>query len=82
VDWAEQSRFYLRTETDSSLQNVVFLIEIGRWIMSKKKFILTINHRHKTSDVRFIVKRVTLFFNTIPHFAGNEIKFQTPKYEI
>jgi hypothetical protein len=30
IDWAQQSRFYLRTETDSSLRNVVFLIEIGK----------------------------------------------------
>jgi hypothetical protein len=29
IDWAQQSRYYLRTETDSSLRNVVFLIEIG-----------------------------------------------------
>jgi hypothetical protein len=29
IDWAQKSRFFLRTETDSSLRNVVFSIEIG-----------------------------------------------------
>jgi hypothetical protein len=24
IDWAQQSRFYLKTETESSLRNVVF----------------------------------------------------------
>jgi hypothetical protein len=34
IDWAQLSRFYLKTETKSSLRNVVFEIKTGRWIMS------------------------------------------------
>jgi hypothetical protein len=45
IYWAQQSRspFYLMTETDSCLRNVVcFLIKYRRWIMSKKFVILEI----------------------------------------
>jgi hypothetical protein len=34
IDWAQLSRFYLNKETESSLRNVVFQINTGRWIMS------------------------------------------------
>jgi uncharacterized membrane protein (Fun14 family) len=30
IDWAQLSRFYLKTETEVSLQNVVFQIKTGR----------------------------------------------------
>jgi hypothetical protein len=35
--------FYLRTETESSLRNVVFNKKTGRWIMSKRSIIVEIN---------------------------------------
>jgi hypothetical protein len=43
IDWAELNRFYLKTETESSLRNVVFLnknrtvfyTKRERWIMSR-----------------------------------------------
>jgi hypothetical protein len=31
IIWAQQSRFYLMTEAESSLQNVMFLIILGWW---------------------------------------------------
>jgi hypothetical protein len=49
--WAQNSRFRLKKEADSSLRNVVFLIKLGRWIMSKKFVILIIHHRHKPSEL-------------------------------
>jgi hypothetical protein len=39
VNWVG---FYLRTETESSLRNVVFKIKTGRWIMSKRLIIAKI----------------------------------------
>jgi hypothetical protein len=39
VDWAQLSRFHLKTETESSLRNVVFYIKTGRWIISRNTVI-------------------------------------------
>jgi hypothetical protein len=35
IDWAQLSRIYLKTKTESSLRNIVFYIKTGRWIMSR-----------------------------------------------
>jgi hypothetical protein len=59
------SRFYLKTETESSLRNAGFLknrriffdkdkINTGRWIMSNNKIFLLMYHSHKLSDLIYI----------------------------
>jgi hypothetical protein len=46
------SRFYLRTETESSLRNVVvFKKWTRRWIMSKNIILVIIYHRHRHLDL-------------------------------
>jgi hypothetical protein len=37
INWAQHSRFYLKMDTDSSLRNVMFLIEL-RWCIMPRKF--------------------------------------------
>jgi hypothetical protein len=44
IDWAQHSRLYLITRQQSSLQNFVFLTELGGQIMIKKFVLLTIHH--------------------------------------
>jgi hypothetical protein len=61
IDWAQLSRFYLKTETESSLRNVVFC-KINRTVFLDKTrcriisrniiFVLTF-HRHKPLDLMF-----------------------------
>jgi hypothetical protein len=52
IYWIQLSRFYLRTETESSLRNVVvFKKWTGRWIMSKNIIPVIIYHRHKCLDL-------------------------------
>jgi hypothetical protein len=48
------SFFNLRTETDSSLRNVVFK-KTGRWIMSKKSIIVTIISVYSIKQLILIV---------------------------
>jgi hypothetical protein len=47
IDWAQLSRFHLKTETESSLRNAVFLNETGRWIMSRN-IIYVVNNVFKS----------------------------------
>jgi hypothetical protein len=55
IDWAQMSRFYLKTEIESSLRNVVFwkinrtvfYIKTGRRIMSRNIILVLMGHRHK-----------------------------------
>jgi hypothetical protein len=57
IDWAQLSRFHLKTETESSLRNVVFWclwIKTGRCIMSKN---ITF-----CSDSSFVAKRFFILF--------------------
>jgi hypothetical protein len=63
IDWTQQSRHYLKTKTESSLQNVMFLIKLVQEIMSKKYVILTIHHCHTPSDCE--AKSVCLDQNVI-----------------
>jgi hypothetical protein len=49
IDWAEQSRLYLMTETDTSLRNVTFQINLELWIMSRMFVILTTHHTERCS---------------------------------
>jgi hypothetical protein len=54
IDWAQLSRFYLKTEREFSLRNVVFgkinrivfYIKTRRWIMSKNIIFVLINQFH------------------------------------
>jgi hypothetical protein len=46
IHWIQLSRFYLKTETESSLRNVVvFLKNRRRWIMSKNLILVIIYHQ-------------------------------------
>jgi hypothetical protein len=55
IDWAQLCRFYLKTETESSLRNAVlwkinrtvFFIKTRRWIMSRNVIFVLMYHRHK-----------------------------------
>jgi hypothetical protein len=47
---ADRVGFYLRTEIESSLRNVVFNKKTGRWIMSERLIIVLMIHRHKLLD--------------------------------
>jgi hypothetical protein len=47
IDSAQLSRFHLKTETESSLRNVVFYIKTGWWIMSRNIIFSLIYHCHK-----------------------------------
>jgi hypothetical protein len=48
IYWIQLSTFYLRTETESSLRNIVFFKKwTTRWIMSKNIILVIIYHRHK-----------------------------------
>jgi hypothetical protein len=59
IDWAQLSRFYLKTEIESGLWNAafwkinrtVFLIKTGRWIMSRNIILVLMYHRHKLLDL-------------------------------
>jgi hypothetical protein len=47
VDWTQMSRFYLKTETESSLRNVVFC-DINRTMnISRNTIVVLMYHRHK-----------------------------------
>jgi hypothetical protein len=51
IDWAQLSRFYLKTETEFSLRNAVcFKEKTGRWIMSRNTIIVFTCHRHRPLD--------------------------------
>jgi hypothetical protein len=55
IYWIQLSRFYLRTETESSLRNVVFFFKwTRRWIMSKNIILVIIYHRHKRLNLIYI----------------------------
>jgi hypothetical protein len=52
IDWAQLSRCHLKTETESSLRNVVnFVVKTRRWIMSRHRRILLVNRRHKALNL-------------------------------
>jgi hypothetical protein len=51
VGGAQQSRFYLKTETDSSLRNVVFNKKQDDWILPRKFVVVLIHRHHKSSDL-------------------------------
>jgi hypothetical protein len=53
INWARLSRFYLKTETESSLQNAVFLNK-NRIVDNVKKHntvFVFMYHRHKLLDL-------------------------------
>jgi hypothetical protein len=53
INWAQLSRFYLKTETETSLRNVVFC-NINRTVFldnTQKQIILLTYYRHKILDL-------------------------------
>jgi hypothetical protein len=48
INWAQLSRFHLKTETESSLRNVV-LKKDRTWIMSRNTIFVLLCHCHKLS---------------------------------
>jgi hypothetical protein len=56
IEWAQVSRFHLKTETESSLRNVVFYIKTGRWIMFKNIIVALIYHRQRLLDLVYYWK--------------------------
>jgi hypothetical protein len=65
IDWVEHSRSYLRTETDSSLRNVIFNYELRRSVISKKTVtVLALNLIVKLVQRKFshVSQEVMLYF--------------------
>jgi hypothetical protein len=60
IDWVQLSRFCLKTETDSSLRNVlfrnmnrtVFSIKTVRWIITRNIIFVLMYNRHKFLDFK------------------------------
>jgi hypothetical protein len=50
INWAQLSRFHLKTKTEYSPRNVVFKIKTG-WIISRNTIIVLIYHHHKHFDL-------------------------------
>jgi hypothetical protein len=48
---AQLSRFYINTEIESNLRNVVFLMKDWRWIISRIMIVLLIYHSHRSIDL-------------------------------
>jgi hypothetical protein len=63
IDWAQLNRFYLKTETQSRLRNIVFYIKTGRCKMSRNiMFVLMYNgHSHFTQFCLENVEKGDLF---------------------
>jgi hypothetical protein len=60
VHLGQLSRFYLKSETESSLRNVMFYIKTGRWKMLRDIIFVLMYHRHKRLDLIDILPQIIL----------------------